>query len=269
MKRGDCRAKTSIVLQTIATTGPRVPLSRFVEGVRVSQPAPGRACRVDRLPDGRTTLVFRLLEGGRRGDVTVLGPRTRALLKDASGFERAVALQLKPGWSTPLLGVPARELTDELVSLDDIWGRSARELCLDWVATPNVGAVLDHFARALSRNTRAGFEPATARLARQAARLLESEETRVGSAATRLGVTARHLRRAFLENIGVGPKDFARSARLQRAVRLLSSSRDWARIASDAGFYDQSHLIAEFRALVGLTPGAFLARASEPSPPLM
>jgi AraC-like DNA-binding protein len=32
----------------------------------------------------------------------------------------------------------------------------------------------------------------------------------------------------------------------------------WAAVAADAGFYDQSHLANEFRALCGLTPTAFL-----------
>jgi transcriptional regulator GlxA family with amidase domain len=93
---------------------------------------------------------------------------------------------------------------------------------------------------------------------------METEEVRVESVAARLGVTARHLRRAFAENIGVSPKDFARAARLQRAVRMAATSDDWARIATDAGYYDQAHLIADFRELVGLTPGAFLERAAGP-----
>ena len=83
--------------------------------------------------------------------------------------------------------------------------------------------------------------------------------------AERLGVTARHLRRAFVENIGIAPKDFARSVRLQRAVHMAATSRDWARIAVDAGYYDQSHLIADFRDLVGITPGAFLKRVANDS----
>ena len=37
--------------------------------------------------------------------------------------------------------------------------------------------------------------------------------------------------------------------------------QDWGRIAADAGYYDQAHLIGDFRELVGLTPGAFLKRA--------
>ena len=81
------------------------------------------------------------------------------------------------------------------------------------------------------------------------------------SVAERLGVTARHLRRAFSEHIGIGPKEFARTVRLQRAVRMAESSKaDWVRIATDAGYYDQAPLIADFRELLGLTPGAFQRR---------
>src|SRR5258708_24179153 len=37
-----------------------------------------------------------------------------------------------------------------------------------------------------------------------------------------LGVTARHLRRAFTENVGIGPKEFARTVRLQRSEEHTS-----------------------------------------------
>ena len=81
--------------------------------------------------------------------------------------------------------------------------------------------------------------------------------------AKRLGVTTRHLRRAFIEGVGVGPKDFARTDRLQRAIRYAETSSDWGRIAADTGYYDQSHLIADFRQLLGLTPNAFLRRVGD------
>ncbi|HLT66569.1 MAG TPA: helix-turn-helix transcriptional regulator [Microbacterium sp.] len=241
------------------------PLSRYVEDVRTVAGGGGRTHRVDRLPDGRTALVFRLVDGGR-GDVTVVGPRTRALLKEATGFAYAVLLQFEPGWSTPLLGVSARELTDAFVPLEDIWGRAGHELLFDLLATTCSTDALGHITSALAR--RVPREPASASLARRAARLIEAGEARVERVADRLGVTARHLRRAFAENIGIGPKEFARSIRLQRAVRMAAASRDWSRIAADAGYYDQAHLITDFRNLVGLTPTAFLKRASERhSPP--
>ncbi|MEM9462943.1 MAG: hypothetical protein AAGF11_52865 [Myxococcota bacterium] len=53
-----------------------------------------------------------MIEEGHKGDVCVISPRTQALFKDTSGTARALILQFKPGWSTPLLGVAASALTD-------------------------------------------------------------------------------------------------------------------------------------------------------------
>ncbi|SET78337.1 transcriptional regulator, AraC family [Stigmatella erecta] len=235
-------------------------LPRFVEDVRGVVPVAGRTCH-ERLPDGRTTLVFRVLEEGRKGDVCVAGPRTRALFKNSPGVARAVILQFKPGWSAPLLGVAASELTDRIIPLEDLWGRSGGDLCQELLAARNLPEMLDRISHAIALRPHQTFEPASARLARRAVRLLEGDEVRVESVAERLGVTARHLRRAFTESVGIGPKDFARAVRLQRAVGMAAASKDWGRIAASAGYYDQAHLIGDFRELVGLTPGAFLKRA--------
>ncbi|MCA9516791.1 MAG: AraC family transcriptional regulator, partial [Myxococcales bacterium] len=70
----------------------------------------------------------------------------------------------------------------------------------------------------------------------------------------------RHLRRAFSDCVGVGPRDFARATRLQRALRLAANAPSWGEVAAAAGYYDQAHLNGEFRDLLGLTPSAFAAR---------
>lgn len=236
-------------------------LARFVEDLRAVAPPPGQAFDLKCLPDGRTTLLFRALENGRKGDVWVVGPRTRALFKSKTDVARTVTLRFKPGWSVPLLGVAASELTDRVVPLEDVWGRAGRELCDQLLAARSQADAMDRIARALALRVDHMVETASGQLARRAVRLLEGGEVRIESVADRLGVTARHLRRAFTENVGVGPKEFARIVRLQRAVRMAATSCDWARIAADAGYYDQAHLIADFRQLVGFTPGAFFKRA--------
>jgi AraC-like DNA-binding protein len=233
---------------------------RFFEDVRVATAAEDGAVRVEWLPDGRTRLVFRVLDEGRIADLSVAGPRTRALFKQAPGVVRAVLVSLKPGWSMAVLGVPAHVLTERTVRLESIWGDAGRELCDELVTTPRVSDVLDRLAYALAVRAQENFEPSSARLARHAARLLEGGELRVNSVAERLGVTARHLRRVFTESIGVAPKEFSRAARLQRAVRAAATSNDWGQIAAGAGYYDQAHLIADFRELVGLTPCAYQRR---------
>ncbi|MBX3252320.1 MAG: AraC family transcriptional regulator [Myxococcales bacterium] len=196
----------------------------------------------------------------------VLGPLTRAHLKDAKDFTRAVAFRFKLGWSTPLLGVGASELTDRYVSVQDLWGDAGRALLFELLRAESIPEMVASLERTLASRVELPSEPTSASLARRAARMLEVEDVRVDSVAARLGVTSRHLRRAFAENIGVTPKEFARSARLQRALLLSSKSTSWLRIALEAGYYDQAHLIADFRDLVGLTPIAFAKRASEPDP---
>ncbi len=233
-------------------------LARFVEDVKVLAPVAGRDQRVEQLPDGRTNLHFRVLEGGH-ADVTLAGPKTRAMFKDPTGITRVVSLRFKPGWSTPLFGVPTSALTDRYVALEDLWGRQGAELCHELLAARSVPEVLGLLSRAITARSDSNEEPASASLARRAVRCFEAGEARVEHVAARLGVTARHLRRAFTESVGIGPKEFARTVRLQRALRMSASSKDWAHIAACAGYYDQAHLIADFRDLVGLTPGAYVA----------
>jgi AraC-like DNA-binding protein len=247
------------VLSTTDAAPATFSLARFIEEARELVPVDGRVSH-ERLPDGRTALVLRVLDGGHTGDLCVAGPRTRALFKRPSNVTRAASLQLKPGWTVPLLGVPAHVLTDRIIPLEELWGGAGRELYEELLATRGARSVIECVSRAVARRVLRTFEPASARLARRAARLLEAGEGRVEHVATELGVTSRHLRRAFKENVGVGPKEFARAARLQRAVRMAASSRDWGRIATDAGYYDQAHLIADFRELVGLTPVDYVQR---------
>ena len=228
-------------------------LARFIE--HVDEVRAGDPRRLDRLPDGRTLLIFR----ADQGDLTLTGPRTRANFKVASGGG-AVIVRFKPGWSAALFGVPANELTDRYVSLGDTWGTRVDALCDELSSARDATEVVGRLSEAFARRTRDVAEPMSASLARRAVRLLDGDEVRVDSVAARLGVTARHLRRAFVETIGVGPKEYARGVRLRRAVRRAETSTDWARIATDAGYYDQAHLISEFRELIGLTPVEYMSR---------
>ncbi len=247
---------------------PALAFARFVEDVRAVASPPGQAFEGVRLPDGRTTLVFRAHEGERTGDLWVAGPGTRAKFKHVTGIARVVSLRFKPGWSAPFLGVAASELTDRSVPLEDMWGRAAGDLCAELLAAKRRADATNRLAEALARRGVNAVETSSGQLTRRAVRLLEGGEIRVESVAFRLGVTARHLRRAFAENVGIGPKEFARGVRLKRALHLAETSCDWARVAADAGYYDQAHLIADFRQLVGLTPGAYFKRAgARISPP--
>jgi AraC-like DNA-binding protein len=71
-----------------------------------------------------------------------------------------------------------------------------------------------------------------------------------------MSISERHVRRLVHEAAGVGPRELHRILRLNRAVLEADrcASPRWARIALDAGYCDQSHMIREFLALTGHTP---------------
>ncbi len=82
--------------------------------------------------------------------------------------------------------------------------------------------------------------------------------------AARLAVSERHLRALFSAGVGVSPKHFARIDRVRR-VLAYAGETPWSHLAAHTGYYDQSHLTADFRTLMGVPPAAYL-RGSLPAP---
>jgi AraC-like DNA-binding protein len=187
------------------------------------------------LPDGCLDIIW---ESGR---VFVAGPDTTAqpVGRPVAGA-RFFALRFGSGTGPGVLGVPACELTDRQVPLDDLWpSRDVRELA----EADEPLAALEAVAAARWR------EPDRAMVAlAQAAR----SGVTVGDFADRAGLSARHLQRRANTAFGYGPKTLHRVFRLQRAVALARDGNPFARVAADAGYADQAHMSREVRALAGV-----------------
>jgi len=67
--------------------------------------------------------------------------------------------------------------------------------------------------------------------------------------------------RIFAEYTGATPKEFTRIVRFQRAIHMLQNDpgKGQAELALDCGFYDQPHLIKEFKTFSGYTPNEYMA----------
>jgi AraC-like DNA-binding protein len=99
-------------------------------------------------------------------------------------------------------------------------------------------------------------------------RLLPSDEpARITQVAHLSAMSIRSYERQFACEIGMSPKQFARLARFARAIDLKRRSRDsWLNISCDLGYFDQMHMIRDFRVFGGDTPGRLVRTDSDFQP---
>ncbi|MGX1915873.1 helix-turn-helix domain-containing protein [Streptomyces phaeochromogenes] len=213
-----------------------------------------------RVPDTATKVVVRVDENGHR-DTLVVGPSTRATYHTSKRLASCVQVRLGPGTARPLLGVAAVELVGRVVRLGDLPGASARQLAdeLRWLEGEDaVGRLMEVLPGRLAGGD--GADRSRREVLRAAVEALSTDAGHVPSQvrelARRLAVSERQLRNLFAEGVGVSPKHFARIGRV-RHVLAHAGSTGWAELAASTGYYDQSHMTADFRTLMGVPPRSF------------
>ena len=213
------------------------------------------------IPNPRVHLVVRFgshVPGGF--DVHALGPARKVHRKLIRGGQRTVFIRLPLGACHAVLGKPAAEFAGRIVALGDLWNTAATQRLEEQLAVAeDTGAAVAALKAAIAEQLELGTLKTSTWLVKSAVRRLESRS--VASVAEDLGISERHLRRVFLEVVGLSPKAFFKLTRFQRALRAAQDGRNpaWSDIAVGAGYYDQAHLIADFRSIAGATPREFLA----------
>lgn len=189
--------------------------------------------------------------------VAGLGPEPSTV--GHAGSQRGVELRLSPPTARRLLGVPLHELSGQVVGLVDLLGAAGRRLEEQVVAAASpalVGRAID--AALADRLQRSGGGDRV--VAALWSRLVDDPDLRrVEDLIAPTGWSRRRAAAAFREHIGVTPKIAARIIRLDRAIAMFGpdTAGGMAGVALRSGFADQAHLIREFNALVGMTPGQY------------
>jgi AraC-like DNA-binding protein len=212
------------------------------------------------VPDGCTDVVW--VQGAR---LVVAGPQTEAVVSEIPPGAAALGIRFRIGAAGSALGVPARELLDRTVALEDVWGLGASHLAERLGAAASPEEALAVLTTAVARRLPPAGE--LDGLVRAAALRAARPRASVEALGDGLGVGERQLRRRFLDAVGYGPKTLQRVLRFQRFLALArapDADRDLARLAFAAGYADQAHLTRECRRLAGLTPAALLATGTGP-----
>ena len=189
----------------------------------------------------------------------VIGPQTRHWVDLRPGRVEALFALFQPGGFHRLFGGDSCALADYAHPAADVIGPAIASVldrieaatrptemasALDgYLATRLAGAgephPVDHAARALAA-THGGINAWTL--------------------AARAGLGDRHFRRRFVERAGMGPKHYAKVARFMFALSLKTAgpSRTWADVSQRAGYFDQMHLVKDFKSLAEAPPSRLI-----------
>ena len=185
---------------------------------------------------------------------------------------RTIAVRFKPGAAAHFFDFPLHEMADLHPALDELWPPSVTAQFADalWSRPLDDGQALRTLQLLLLGRLRQGGSGAVAGsavLAQAAVTAIERSQGAIGIAtlAASLGVSRQHLASQFRARVGLGAKAFARVCRFRAASERIraapAAELDWAQLALELGYYDQPHLIHEFRALAGSSPASFLRTA--------
>lgn len=251
---------------------PKEPLGQFIQLYWHFEGGAFPHAKERVLPTGSVAMVFVLphervrrydsrtgrAQGWISSDVFV-GAHSRPFVIDTSSQACVMGVQFKPGGAAAFLDEPVRLLTNQHVELDTMFREDATEVHDALREATGAEARFDVLSRVLSARLRAkrahaAVAPAVSLLDQCAA------ASSVSAMADELGLSARRFTQIFADAVGLTPKRYARVQRFQRVLRATDGRRnaDWANVAASCGYYDQSHLIHEFRSLADCTPSEYL-----------
>lgn len=249
-----------------ATREPRGPLRRHVRSLvgfdektagprsRRQFPEPFVVVILDFGPTLRVTLDGS--EAALHAGGFVAGLGDRHAVTEHRGRQRGIQIDLTPTGARRLFGIPMSELAGRIVALRDLFpfahSALAERLATagDW--RTRLDLVEEFLIRRISgaRVDTARVDWAVAQIERSGGRL------DVGTLASELGHSHKHLIALFHDQVGTTPKLLASLVRFQRLMSAAhaSSSAGWAELALAHGYFDQAHLARDVKRFTGLTP---------------
>lgn len=249
---------------------PAAPIDRFVESIWYARGTVPYT-REKIAPTGSTVAVFVLGDpiiatpsDGAAAPVVadrgfLLGPHDGPTLNEPTGETFAVGIVGTPVGCEAVFGLCPADIAGGAVQLEAAWpaaatvGQALRE-----VEDPDDMLALVEDVITKSCNTEIpGLD-----LCEQAIRLIEAEPVRpIGAVADELGVSHGHLDRLFTRVVGLSPRVLARLIRMRALLGRIDIRHDvgWSDYAAELGWYDQAHLIRDFKRHTGVTPSVYLA----------
>lgn len=190
----------------------------------------------------------------KKKDMLIIGPQTTPVSLCFESNHRMIAIELQNIGQYYLLGgCPIHTLIDSHLEGDAVFGNPVKELIDKLIETNDLEIIkkeLDQFfLKILNRN----------KLKTNRSDMLLNELPQnipIAAMALAAGKSIRQLERLFKDRIGVSPNFFRKLRRFAIAYKIkeLNPNQTWTQIAYSCGYFDQMHLIKDFKTFLGHNP---------------
>lgn len=225
------------------------------------------------LPDGSPELILNLgdsFEYVAPDGTRILQPRaflvgqiTRSFTVQPTGAVDLIAVRFE-AHGAALVCDDLAPLTDTWSPIDALPPSGIAELAVALEREPTTTGRVQLTALWLERLVRERGHPDARVVAAVAAIRASRGAQNLESLADSLRLSPRTMQRLFARQVGISPKLLARIVRFQHVLHAWRANpQAFARAAVDAGYFDQSHLVRDFRDFAGAPPAGLLAALPE------
>ncbi len=184
------------------------------------------------------------------------GPYSRSFHIDPSQSTAVIGILFRPGAARRFFPIAAHELHNTDIPLSEFCPGEADRLLNDVCSATGEHAQFEVVEQYLIRKlaNAAPIHPAVRYAVEQLSREGGVRSVRKVQLAT--GLSHTRFIQLFREHVGLTPKLFCRVRRFRALLDQIKNGMpvNWANLAADCGYFDQAHLIRDFRAFAGITP---------------
>ena len=185
----------------------------------------------------------------------VAGFQNSYLTIQSMGETKLFGIQFKPGGAYPFLKMPLDEVTNQVIDIDLVLGKSLDGIVDRLYSAPSAVkgfVILENLLLQILDKSR--FDP----LIPYVIRFLSSRP--INTLAEETGISHKQLIQRFHRQVGTSPKKVQQIMNFQKAIQLMANRANinLTLLAHDLGYYDQAHFNHLFKQLSGVSPTFYL-----------
>lgn len=209
------------------------------------------------IPDGCVDIIVNRQAPSSWKAAFVVGLMTQFEILSLSQTQSVFGIRFYTESVQSILKFPVSAFVGQHVYLEDIWGTEGLFMVQEISAADAVSEIIEIVERKLAQILYYNDTPSNS-LLHTSMQYMYAYKGGISTSdlAEKLSYSERHLRRTFDRELGLSPKEMLGIVRFQSMLQELyrGTYSSFTDIAMKHGYYDQSHLIKNFKRYYGILP---------------